>query len=60
MDRSKARKIAEAAFCQEEHSLLDKWRAANNIAEHEGYGVDLSELIAFAELLSPEDLRIMQ
>lgn len=51
------REIAEIAFCQEEHPLLDKWRAANNIAEHEGYGVDLSELIAFAELLPPEDLQ---
>ncbi len=58
MDRSKSRKIAEAAFCADDHPLLDKYLAAKGIdAEREGYGVDLAELITFAECLSPDELR---
>ena len=52
-----AREIAIAAFYADRHLLLDKYMEANGIdTEREGYGVDLSELISFAELLPAETL----
>lgn len=53
--------IAIEAFYADSHPLLDRYLAANFIdLEREGYGVDLSELIAFAGLLPPEDLAEMR
>ena len=45
-----ARETAIEAFYADSHPLIDRYIAALGIDEaNEGFGVDLSELIAFAE-----------
>lgn len=44
-----AREIAIEAFYADSHPLIDRYMEAMGLDENEGFGMDLSELIAFAE-----------